>query len=136
MARNENPETPEINGTLSKLENTNCQRLRDQETPEKIPIWCLSTIYLSSIYKTITFKRPVLNICHKGNSQTKALLLITKFLNLEQVQVLVEAYISSNFRYSPLIQMFCGKICDNLIVKTHYKTLSAIYYRQTRSHKD
>ena len=103
MARNENPETPGINRTLSKLENTNCSRLRYQDTSEKLPIWYLSTIYLNSIYKTINFKRPVLNICHKGNNQTKALLLITKFLNLEQVQVLVEACISSNFRYYPLI---------------------------------
>ena len=51
----------------------------------------------------------------------------TKFLNLEQEQVLAEAYIPSNVRYCPLIWMFCGKMSDNLIVKTHYRTLRAIY---------
>ena len=29
--------------------------------------------------------------------------------------------------------MFCGKMSDNLILKTHYRTLRAIYDTQTRS---
>ena len=64
--------------------------------------------------KNINFKRHTLNICHKANNKTKALFRIRKFLNLEQAQVLAGAYISSNFRYSPLIWMFYGKISDNL----------------------
>ena len=32
--------------------------------------------------------------------------------------------------------MFCGKMSDNLIVKTHYTTLRAIYDMQTRSHEE
>ena len=55
----------------------------------------------------------------KANNKTKSLFRIRKFLNLEQVEVLAEAYISSNFRYCPLISMLCGKMTDNLIVKTH-----------------
>ena len=39
------------------------------------------------------------------------------------MQVLAEAYISSNFRYSSLIWMVCGKISDNRIVKSQYRTL-------------
>ena len=53
--------------------------------------------------KNINFKRRIQNICHKANNKTKALLRIRKFLNLEQVRVLAEVYISSNFRYCPLI---------------------------------
>ena len=86
--------------------------------------------------KNINFKRHIQNICRKANNKTKALLRIRKFLNLEQAQVLAEAYISSNFRYCPLIWMFCGKISDNLIVKTHYRTLRAIYDTQTRSYEE
>ena len=56
--------------------------------------------------KNINFKRRIPNICRKANNKTKALLRIRKFLNLEQVQVSAEAYISSNFRYCPLIWMF------------------------------
>ena len=32
--------------------------------------------------------------------------------------------------------MFCSKISDNLVVKTHYRTLRAIYNTQTRSHEE
>ena len=81
--------------------------------------------------KNINFKRHIQNICHKANSKTKALFRIRKFLNLEQAEILVEAYISSNFRYCPLIWMFCGKM-----MKTHYRTLRAIYDAQTRSYEE
>ena len=77
--------------------------------------------------KDIDFKRHIQNICHKANNKTKALFRIKKFLNPEQVQVLAEAYISSNFRYCRMIWMFCGKMRDNLIMKTHYRTIRAIY---------
>ena len=67
--------------------------------------------------------------------KAKGLLRIRKFLNLEQAQVLAEVYISSNFRYCPLIWMFCGKMSD-LIVETHYRTLRAIYDTQTQSYEE
>ena len=86
--------------------------------------------------KNINFKRHIQNICHKANTKTKALLRIRKFLNLEHAQVLAEAYISSNFRYCPLIWIFCRKMSDNLIVKTNYRTLRAIYDTQTRSYEE
>ena len=50
--------------------------------------------------------------------------------------MLAEPYISSHFRYCPLVWMFCGKMSDSLIVKTHYKTLRAIYDTQTRSYEE
>ena len=86
--------------------------------------------------KNINFKPHTQSICRKANNKTKALLRIRKFLNFEQTQVLAETYISPNFRYCPLIWMFCGKMGDNLIVKTHYRTLRAIYDTQTRSYEE
>ena len=47
-----------------------------------------------SLDKNINFKRHIQNICHKTSNKTKALFHIRKFLNLEQVQVLAETYIS------------------------------------------
>ena len=75
----------------------------------------------TTLDKNINFKRHIQNICHKANNKTKALYRIRKFLNLEQAQVLAEAYISSNFRYCSLIWMFCRKMSGNLIVKTDYR---------------
>ena len=87
-----------------------------------------------SLDKNTNFRRHTQNICHNANNKTKALFCIKKILNLEQVQVLAEANISSNFRYYPLIWMFCGKMSAYLIVKTHYRTLRAIYNTPTRSY--
>ena len=72
----------------------------------------------------------------KQITKTKTLFPIRKFLNLEQAQVLAETYISSNFRYCPLVWILCGKMSDNLILKTHYRTLRAIYDTQTRSYEE
>ena len=98
----------------------------------------LDTVELLGITvdKIINFKRHIQNTCHKTNSKTKALFRIRKLLNLEQGYVLAEAYISLNLRYCLLIWMFFGKMSDNLIVKTHYRTLRAIYNKQTRSNEE
>ena len=98
--------------------------IKSSDTPELLGI---------TLDKNINFKRHIRNICRKANNKTKAILPVRKCLTLEQVQVLAEAYIASNFSYCPLIWMFCGKISDNLIMKTHYRTLRAIYNTQTRS---
>ena len=86
--------------------------------------------------KNIKFKRHMQNICPKANNKTKALFRIRKFRNFDHTQVLVETYISSNFRYSALIWMFCGQMRDNLILISHYRTLRAIYDTQTRSYEE
>ena len=49
---------------------------------------------------------------------------------------LAEAYISSTFRYCLLIWMFCGKCTNNLIMRTHYRCLQAIYDTQTMIYRD
>ena len=62
-----------------------------------------------TLAKNIHFKQHIQNICRKANNKTKALLRIRKFLNLEQAQVLAEAYILSNFRYCPRFGCFAAK---------------------------
>ena len=42
------------------------------------------------------YKQHIQDICHKANNKTRALSRIKKFRNLEQAQVLAEAYILSN----------------------------------------
>ena len=48
----------------------------------------------------------------------------------------MEAYISSGFRYCPLIWIFYDKMSDNPIVKTQYRALKAICDTQTRSYEE
>ena len=116
---------------LSKYKNIDKNMSFDEKTIKSSDAVKLLGITLD---KNINFKRDIQNICRKANNKTKALLRTRKFLNLEQAQVLAEANISSNFRYCPLIWMSCGKMSDSLIVKTHYRTLRAIYDKQSRAY--
>ena len=100
-----------------------------------ITSWDRAELLGTTIDKNINFKRHRQNVCHKASSKIKALFRIGNVLNLEQAQVLTEVYISSNFGYCPLIWMFCGKMNDNLITETHYRTLKDIHDTQTRLHE-
>ena len=74
-----------------------------------------STVELLGITldKSMNFKSHIENICCKTNNKIKALFRIRSFLVLEQEKVLAEGYILSNFRYYPLVWMFCGKYSNN-----------------------
>ena len=82
-----------------------------------------STVELLNITldKNLNFKIHIENICCKANNKIKALFRIRSLLTLEQVKLLAEAYILSNFRYCPLVWIFCGKYRNNLIM---FKSLS------------
>ena len=97
-----------------------------------------STVELLGITldKNLNSKSLIENICCKEKNKIKALFRIRSFLTLEQAKVLAEAYILSNLRYSPLVWMFCGRTCNNLIMKTHYCCLRAVYNTPTKTHRD
>ena len=67
----------------------------------------------TTLDKNLNFKSQTENSCRKANNKIKALFRIRSFLTLEQPKVLTEAYILSNFRYCPLVRMFCGKCGNN-----------------------
>ena len=97
-----------------------------------------STVELPDITlgKNLNFKSHIENICCKTNNKIKALFRIQSFLTFEQAKALAEACILSNFRCCPLVEMFCGKCSNNLIMKTHYRCLRAIYNTQTKTYWD
>ena len=87
--------------------------------------------------KNLNFKSHTKNICCKANNKIKGLLWIRSFLTLEQANILVEAYnISSNFRYWPLVWIFCGKCSNSLIMKTHYRSSRDVYNTQIKTYRD
>ena len=97
-----------------------------------------STVELLNITldKNLNFKIHIENICCKANNKIIALFRIRSLLTLEKVRLLAEAYILSHFRYCPLVWMFCGKYSNNLIMKTHYRCLKAIYNTETKTYCD
>ena len=52
---------------------------------------------------------------------------IRKSLTIEKVQILGNAFIDSQFNYTPLLWMFCRKTFYLKIGKIHHKTLNVFY---------
>ena len=69
------------------------------------------------IDKRLTFKK------HTDN----ALRRIRKFLTVEKVKILVNAFTDRRFSYVLLMWMFCGKTFCSEIEKNHHRTLEVIY---------
>ena len=74
---------------LSKHQNTEKNMTFDRQTIKSSDRVQLSGITLD---KNTTFKWHIENICHKANNKTRAIFHIREFLNIEQAQVLAEAY--------------------------------------------
>ena len=64
---------------------------------------------LVTLDKNLNLKSQIENIFCKATNKINARFRIRSFLTLEQAKVLAEAYILTNFRYCPLVWMFCGK---------------------------
>ena len=65
--------------------------------------------------KNINFKCYIKNICCKANNKIRALFRVRHFLTFKQAKVLADAYVLLNFRYCPIIWMFCPK-CSNTLM--------------------
>ena len=80
-----------------------------------------------TIDKKLTFKQRIGNLCRKAQYKLHALRRIRKFLTIEKVKILCNAFIDSQFNYAPLLWMFCRKTLYSKIEKIHHKTLKVIY---------
>ena len=80
-----------------------------------------------AIDKKLTFKQHVENLCQKAQYKHHALKRIRKFLTIEKAKMLGNAFIDSQFNYTPLLWMFCMKTVYSKIEKIHHKTLKVIY---------
>ena len=63
-----------------------------------------------AIYKKLTLKEHIENLCRKRQYKLHALRRIRKFLTIEKAKILGNAFIDSQFNYAPLLWMFCRKL--------------------------
>ena len=89
-----------------------------------------------TIDEKLTFTKPVANICSLANNRLRALARIRRLLLMEQTKYLSETYITSAFRYCPLICMFCNKTSNNQINKIHKRTLLLIFKMEDANFED
>ena len=91
----------------------------------------------------LKFDAHIDKLCKTARFKLHALRRIRKFLTLEQVKVLANSFVNTQFRYAPLIWMFTSKNSMLKANKIHWRTLRVLYddYKSTyeellASHKD
>ena len=68
----------------------------------------------------------VKSLCLKANRNISALSRVAKIIDKPKCKLLYNSFVTSNFRYSPLIWMFCGKTANNEINRVHKRALRII----------
>ena len=74
----------------------------------------------------LKFDEHVKSLCLKTNRNISALSRVAKINDKPKCKSLYNSFLISNFRYSPLIWVFCGKTAINEISRVH-KRASASY---------
>ena len=66
-------------------------------------------------------------MCKKANSKLHALARVSNFMNNDKLQLLMKAFIASQFSYCPLVWMFHSQTPNNKINKLHERALRLVY---------
>ena len=74
------------------------------------------------IDKQLKFKSYMEELCRKAAQKLHALRRTRKYLTVEKAKLLANAFINSQFTYTPLIWMFAGKSSIAKICKIHFRT--------------
>ena len=78
------------------------------------------------IDKKLTFDINISRICKKAGQKLYAFSRISAFIDFNKRQILFENMVKSSFTYCPLIWMFCSSKSNNLINKTHERSLKIV----------
>ena len=65
----------------------------------------------------------MLNLSALTNRNISALSRVAKIIDPPKCKLLYNSFVMSNFRYSPLIWMFCGKTANKEIKRAHKRAL-------------
>ena len=84
----------------------------------------------------LKFKKHIENLCKKASFKLHALRRIRKFLTVEKARILANAFINSQFNYTPLTWMFASKTAINKILRIHNRTLQVVCGEYHKSNKE
>ena len=79
-----------------------------------------------TIDSKLNFKEHVKSICKKTSNKVRAFTRIAPNLEYEKSTILYNSFILSNFKYCPLIWMFCGKTSNDDINRLHKRALRVL----------
>ena len=75
----------------------------------------------------LNFDIHVNTLLKKGSKKYHALARVCKYMNKKKRRILMNAFITSQFSYSPLVWMSHSRTMNNRINKIHKKTLRLVY---------
>ena len=75
----------------------------------------------------LKFTEHVSNLCIKATNKLHALARISHYMNTDQKQIIMKAFIQSQFGYCPLVWMFCSRTNNVRINRIHERSLRIVY---------
>ena len=75
----------------------------------------------------LNFNTHVSKLCKKAGQKLQALARISNFMSLNQRKLIMNAFISSQFSYCPLIWMCYSRPVNARINRTHDRALRIVY---------
>ena len=75
----------------------------------------------------LKFDKYLAEICAKANRKLSVLLRLSKFLCLHKRRTLFKSFIEAQFKYCPLIWVFCSRNCNKKINRCDERALRLVY---------
>ena len=96
---------------------------------DKDKIWESNEVKLLgvTIDNNLKFHSHINKICVKANQKLSVLSRMRNVLTFEQRRVVFKSFFESQFKYCPLIWMFCSRKANNKINKLHERALRIVY---------
>ena len=92
-------------------------------------IWEESNVKLLgvNIDKQLKFDSHINDLCSKASKKLSAMTRLAKYLSFKKKKILFNSFFQSQFKYCPLVWMFCGRKANNRINRLHERALRVIY---------
>ena len=84
----------------------------------------------------LTFNEHLNSICKKASNKLNALSRQCAFLPFQKRRILMQAFITSQFNYCPLVWMCHNRVINNKINNLHYRALRMVYNDDISSFED
>ena len=80
-----------------------------------------------TIDNKLSFEEHVGTLCNKASQKLHALSRISHYMDVKQRQLIMKAFINSQFGYCPLVWMFHSRLMNNRINKIHERSLRIVF---------
>ena len=75
----------------------------------------------------LTFNEHVSKLCKKASQKLHAIARISSYLNKDKLRLIMNAFLSSQFAYCPLVWMFPNRRYNNKLNRLHERMLRIVY---------